>query len=425
MIKQLAKNEFLKNVLTLFTGTAFASVIPLVFSVAISRLYTPEQFGVYAIISALLGVFVNVAGGRYEMVIMLPKSDQKSKNLMGLTIITALLSSLVLFLLFSLFKAPIVDLINVSGVEDWLLFIPLMVGLMAMFKPLNFWLSKHKAYKLSSIAKVTQSIGIALTTVLLGWIGYEGGLILGYAIGWVFFVGALWYFHYSTGGDLLKFKFKQMLALAKEYKAFPRLNVPATFINDTAIQLSVFLIGHFYTTEETGYFNFSRQYIYVPMTLIALSVSNVYFQRISETVSNKKPLINEFRRLVIVLAGLSIVGGGIVYFFAEPIFSFVFGEKWTYAGYLSTILIFSYAIKFIVSPLGSVLPALNELKLANIFPALYILLIASLYMFKDIQFESFLKYMVIFEVISYTIYFIIIYYTIIKYDRGISIQKPA
>ena len=67
-----------------------------------------------------------------------------------------------------------------------------------------------------------------------------------------------------------------------------------------------------------------------------------------------------------MLTGLAIVGILIIEFFGIEIFTWVFGIEWKTAGQLTQILIFSYAIKFIVSPLTSVFTALEKIKISSI-----------------------------------------------------------
>ncbi len=47
MNKFFPKNEFAKNVLTLITGTTTAQTIPIIISPLLTRIYSPEDFGVW------------------------------------------------------------------------------------------------------------------------------------------------------------------------------------------------------------------------------------------------------------------------------------------------------------------------------------------------------------------------------------------
>ena len=80
----LTKNKFIKDVLTLVSGTVFGQIIIFLFTPIITRIYSPEYFGVYAIyigFSSILAIFTT---GRYEFAIILPKSYKKSENILKL-----------------------------------------------------------------------------------------------------------------------------------------------------------------------------------------------------------------------------------------------------------------------------------------------------------------------------------------------------
>ena len=76
MIKRfLPKSTYAKNVLTLMTGTGLAQAIPIAISPILTRIYTPEEFGVFALYMAIASILTVLVTGRYEMAILLPKKD--------------------------------------------------------------------------------------------------------------------------------------------------------------------------------------------------------------------------------------------------------------------------------------------------------------------------------------------------------------
>ena len=50
---KVLKSEFNRNVLTLMTGTTIAQALPIAITPILTRLYTPEDFGVFAIFSKI------------------------------------------------------------------------------------------------------------------------------------------------------------------------------------------------------------------------------------------------------------------------------------------------------------------------------------------------------------------------------------
>ncbi|MDN5539770.1 MAG: oligosaccharide flippase family protein, partial [Comamonas sp.] len=80
----LGKSDFARSVLTLLTGTAFAQAIPLIISPVLTRLYSPDEFGAYALYTAIVSVLVVVATGQYENAVLLPKKELHAFSLVAL-----------------------------------------------------------------------------------------------------------------------------------------------------------------------------------------------------------------------------------------------------------------------------------------------------------------------------------------------------
>jgi hypothetical protein len=86
LINSFMKSEFSRNVFTLVSGTAIAQFISIAASLIISRLYTPDDFGVFTIFISIASLISLLLAGRYELAINLPKSDNEGLNVLGLSI---------------------------------------------------------------------------------------------------------------------------------------------------------------------------------------------------------------------------------------------------------------------------------------------------------------------------------------------------
>ena len=60
----LYKGGFVRNVVTLMTGTAIAQAIPILISPILTRLYTPNEFGILALYMAVVSVVAIIVTGR-------------------------------------------------------------------------------------------------------------------------------------------------------------------------------------------------------------------------------------------------------------------------------------------------------------------------------------------------------------------------
>ena len=75
-ISQIKKSEFFKNVLILASGRGLAMIIPFIIAPILSRLYTPEDFGVLAIYIMCVQVLSSIAAFTYEYAIILPLKNK-------------------------------------------------------------------------------------------------------------------------------------------------------------------------------------------------------------------------------------------------------------------------------------------------------------------------------------------------------------
>ena len=98
------RSEFSQNVLTLMTGTTLSQAIPIAISPILTRIYKPEDFGIYAIFIAIITILGTIVSGRYELAIMLPKSDENAMNIFALGILITLLMTLLTTILVIVFN---------------------------------------------------------------------------------------------------------------------------------------------------------------------------------------------------------------------------------------------------------------------------------------------------------------------------------
>ena len=76
----------MKNVAVLASGTAMAQVLTVLAYPILMRLYDPDDFGLFALFGALNMTFVAVASGRYELAIVMAKTEEEAANILALTL---------------------------------------------------------------------------------------------------------------------------------------------------------------------------------------------------------------------------------------------------------------------------------------------------------------------------------------------------
>ena len=124
-IKRLKpRSEFSRNVLTLLTGTTIAQAIPIAVTPILTRLYTPEEFGLLALFIAITAILGSISNGRYELAIMLPHSDEDAINIAALALLITIVFSIILLVPAVLINAQIAELLGTTDIKVWIYLIP-------------------------------------------------------------------------------------------------------------------------------------------------------------------------------------------------------------------------------------------------------------------------------------------------------------
>ena len=374
MINKLKpKSEFSKNVLTLMTGTTIAQAIPIAISPILTRIYTPEDFGVFALYMSVATLISATATARYELAIMLPKKDEDAINIMALSIIIAFIVSTITLLLVWFFNAQIVQFLGNPEISNWLYFVPLTVLLTGIYQTFNYWSNRNKQYKRIAVNKVIQTF--TMSTVNLG-IGFSNFVVNGLILGTISGQGLSTLLLAKTVWDedsklLKKIKKIKILAMIKKHKKLPLLNLPNAIIDGFRLSGINLLIAKFFTMATLGQFSLALKMVQVPMALVGSSLSQVFFQKVSSASKNDLYIIiKSFIIKASLVAGPLFI---LLFLFAEEVFIFIFGDKWVLAGQSASIMTPWLFLNFISSPLSSLFIVLNKQEIMLIFSVFYMI----------------------------------------------------
>ena len=144
------------------------------------------------------------------------------------------------------------------------------------------------------------------------------------------------------------------LDILKKYNDFPKFAMPAIFIDQFSRQLPVYFTSYLIATEFTGQFSLAYRMLSIPEMIIGVSIGQIFYKKLSESkeksMSTRKMLIKVWTSLLLI----GLFPFTLIFFFGEPIFSFVFGDEWQTAGNIASLLAPMLLIMFISTPASSV-----------------------------------------------------------------------
>jgi len=242
-IKELFQSSFAKNAAMISGSTAFAQLLNALFSPVITRIYSPEEYGILTVYTSILGLIVIFASLKYEWGIPIAENDEKAVNVMGLGFFLLFHFVILVFMVFYFFGKPILTLLDARVLLNYRYLIPVGVLFGGSYSILLQWAYRKKDFKSISKTKLTQSIAgngvkIGLGLFGVGPVGLVFGQIFKEGVGVVTLSRS---FRKKDRHLLKKINKKEILWSAKRYKNFPIFSAPSQFLNSAGVQLPVFL----------------------------------------------------------------------------------------------------------------------------------------------------------------------------------------
>lgn len=332
------------------SGTGLAQLITIAVTPILTRIYTPEAFGVFSIYTTIVATLAVVTTFRYEMSIALPQKRTESINILFFTLAIAFVFSFFYILISLIFRDGIATLLNLGDLSDWLWLIPISALLMGIYNIFNYWSIRNREFKRLSYSRVTQSGGtvtaqIVLGLINLGQIGLLFGQIFGYTIGTFTLIKQV--LRKDKRNLLRSISFKIWMKLIFKYKDFALYSSPQALLNASSKTIPPLVLGIYFNPATVGYYALGVKLIQMPIALVGDSFNQVFFGRLATLKNENKLVSNQMLKMTAFLASIAFIPSLLIFLFSPTLFEFFLGEGWGNAGLFSRYLIIWLFFSFI------------------------------------------------------------------------------
>lgn len=345
-------NGTLDAFMTLGTGQVWAQIAQLAFIPVLTRLYTPAQYGEFAVFSLVSTTAMAFCTWRYEMAIVLAEDDAKGRDLFALTVLLSVIGALAAYMS-AAWAGGGEGLLGYAWSARTSGLLASAMLLQALYTAMGYWLLRVKAFRLEARGRMILAAGVGVSqaaAVLAPGIG--NGLIAGYVAGYAMAVAGLSCWVVSTGRAVAgRVEVRGMLAMARRYRRFPQLSTWEVFAARAVLLLPPMLLAHFFGTASAGLFSLARNVFNIPLSLITEPASKIFLVKARETAADSGALGGLCRRWIwrLALPGVPVLG--CIAWLAPTVFGGVFGEEWVEAGpYMLALLPITLA-RFVVVPI--------------------------------------------------------------------------
>ena len=356
------KKSFGRDVGKLVTGTLVAQAVALCLTPIITRIFSPEIYGIASVFVSIVSILTVISCMRYELAILLPKEQREAGGVFLACLGVVLCLTLILILVFLLFGDIIVSLFNVPELSPFVLLIPLLVFIDGVYLALRYWNTRNKRFGTQAATQALQSITGSGCKLGLGLLGYVQALsliiaqIVGQSMGTIILlVRAL-----RADFPLLKesFSLSNIFSQMKRYRKFPLIDTWSSFMNVVSWQLPVLMLSGFFSPVIAGLYSVGFSMIQMPMNFIGNSIRQVFLQRCATAKNNGTlpELVNEICSVLIMLSVMPFLLLGVV---GGDLFGMVFGSEWYEAGVYAQILALWAMIWFVASIMSELIYVLE------------------------------------------------------------------
>ena len=406
-VRKFKENDFAKNILTLLTGTTAAQIIPFAVSPVLTRLYSPDDFGVLALFFSICSILSVVAAGRYELSIVIPEKDEEAANIVALAIWISVFFALFMQIVFAVFNSGIASLLGNESISFWLYFVPLVVFMMSLYNILRYFSIRIKDFKNVAVTRAVKSAAGAFIKLGLGFAGFtSGGLVAGEVASHFFGNTSLVRNVYRRKELFSGVNRAKMVEEAKKYSDFPKFSLPGALSNALSLNLNSFFLTSLFSLAVLGQYALVNKAVSVPLTLLGSSVSDAYFQRAArernETGSAKNAFIQSAKYLSFIAVPVFLV----LFFFGNEFFAFVFGESWRIAGSYAKILSFLVAVRLVASPLSVTMSTFEKQKTSLMLTLLQLVLMVVVFVVSTVFSLEMEKFLMLYTALM-TLYYVL------------------
>ena len=345
-VKKLINSHFVRDTGTLLTGNLIAQGVAFLAYLVLGRLFTPEDFGLYNIFYSYIEVLIILSTCKYELAIVIANSDDEAARLTRMTLrLNAIISALLLTvgLILALTHT------HLSSLPPQLyLLIPPMVFFCGTTRVYTFLFNRYKHYRQIATAEVVTSLGGTLFKILFGLLNtacqllHTLGLPLGTILGKV--AGNI---YYRLKIEKLKVKIETTRSQVSgrshaislftfhlsPYKNFPLYTMPKELVSSFSANLPFIWLSIYFDNALIGLFGLALTFTMRPVGILANAFEKVFYASYSEKVRQRQPLWHDTLRFTLALNAVVIPIVAVAFLFAEPLFTFLFGDKWIGTGY--------------------------------------------------------------------------------------------
>ena len=359
LARLLPKHRFVRSVSILAGGTALAQGLGILVAPILTRLYSPDQFGILATFAALLAIVSVVSTLRYEFAIPLPASDLEAAHVLGLSLLAVVLTALLTSVLLLFWGDTLAVQLGLPVMAPYLWLLPIGILLAGSYEALIYWAIRLRAFPLIARTKFYQVFtlfAVQLAGFSLGSLGLLLGHMAGHGAGALSMVSLVARERWSL---IRQLRLSELRRLAYRYRRFPLFSTWSGGFNTLSSHVPPLLLVALFNPAAAGLYALSHRVLAMPMSMVGQAVSDAFFSEAAEAHRNGRLpglTLSIYEKLV----QIAMPPAFLLMLIGPELFALVFGPEWRMGGEFAQWMAPWLLFQFISSPLSLLFDVLER-----------------------------------------------------------------
>lgn len=346
-------DEFKKGVFFSAVGKYSNVVIQLLVTAILSRILTPQEYGIVAVVNVFLIFFQMLADFGIGPAVIQNKTLTKKEinSIFGFSLYLALFLAIV----FAFLGTPISAFYNnavYKPISVVLAFCLFFYGIVVVPQSM---LLREKRFGTVNMVTILANIASGVISIILAFAGFSYyALIIGNTV-----KAALQFliFYFKTN---VKAELKLNLEPLKKIFSFSKNQFLFNFINYFSRNLDSILIGRYFSASALAFYDKAYQVSLYPNQILTNVISPVIQPIMSDYETNLEKIKNVYLKITAILATIGLPLSVFLFFHAGEIILFLFGDQWSGSVTAFQILALSVWVQMISSSTGAIFQSANR-----------------------------------------------------------------
>lgn len=338
VMKNSKGTGLVREAATLVSGNVLAQLIALAAYFVLTRIYSPDDYGLFNIFYSYIEVLIIFSTCKYELAVVVADDGREAAAVARFTLrMNMVVSALLLAVCLLLWLVGALP--GNMGQLGWMvLLIPPMVFFCGTSRVYSNLYNRFHRYAQIAVSDNVNAASGALLKTVLGLLGLTpSGLPVGTVLGQA--ASNLNYRLRLRSLALPVTGVAESRAAAAKHRNFPLFVASKDLVNTLSANLPFLWLAVYFDRAEVGLFGLALTFTLQPVNLLSAAFERVLYARGAEAVRDRQPIEKLTARFVLLLAAVALPLCVAAWFLAEPVFAFCFGERWSGCGvYVQALL---------------------------------------------------------------------------------------